>query len=1082
MTKIHSCDNTAGWEFSGGTPTIVTDCKEGIGSLLVTNVAGVWNSYAELIPSIKDFSGSQNMSLWVKAAHSTIPLRIALFTTDANYSYITLPSVPAGWTLLTIPFSSLTPGGTGVNLSAVNWIQFTYQTNAVASQIWYDDIEVPAIGGPSVPVVTASCNPTSVQVGQYIAFNALVTSGGTPPFSYQWLYNSDKTPVPGFPATSNPSVTYGAPITITVICRVTDSLSNTGDSPVVTATWTPITQQYTLTIGVSPSGGGTTSPTTSSYNAGTIVPVTAYVASGYIFDHWELDGVGQGNANPLSVTVDANKTLTAVFVSIPPPTTVDSWSIRGITVFPYWGPYSYLTYTTATLNLLKQLYPTATHVDTRVFCRQDPTNPNKVVWDETAEGGSFSKAELQIFLNEAQKRGLHGYVWCIAYTSYFPNPVTDYGQLLASLGDWAVEVATWIRTVNDGFGWNAIDMINICPEYAFLSPSYDDGTYTSIWNSTIARIRAANPDILICTGINWDPAFSSSSRWNVMLGNSGNPPEWLANVDIIGIDAWFGLTASTTPTVAQLVSCWTSTACTGAYGYETGMNLVTHIQQLTAKWGRRVILNLGYPSFDGGNNRPYLSGIGTYDAQEQADCWQAAFQVWSTQDIAGFSMEQFDLQEHTISSNLTQDWRGKPAQTIIATWLATIQPPLPTLTIDAQQEDGTPINVPFPLTINGTTTNETTPFGPLEYAVGTTYSVTAPLTVGNMNWQRWGDGVTSQTRSGTLITTLPLTMIYSVTALLPPVANFTFLPTSPTVGQTVTFDASGSYPQESGASITNYNWSFGDGSNPTDTAATTITHAYSATGTYNVVLTVRDSNGLFGIKTSQIVVSTPPPPVVNIAPVGPLDKMPGSSQGFTANVTGGQGTSTVTWYNNEGDNYGTGSTKAIIFPDRGQDYIITIYAVAIDQASQTSLPSNMVQVNVTTPPVYQLVATVTPTPVIIKPGEISIITVYVTANSQPIEGAAVSMIASGGTLLPTSGTTGADGIWTTNFTDAILENVTIDASVSKAGYTDGTGSGAVNVTVLTPTPSGFPWWTIGVVGAVAIGGLALAARARHKKR
>jgi hypothetical protein len=74
---------------------------------------------------------------------------------------------------------------------------------------------------------------------------------------------------------------------------------------------------YTLTI--SATTGGTTDPALGahSYLSGTIVPVTAAADTGYQFDHWELDTVNVGSANPYSVTMDQNHALTAVFVPTP---------------------------------------------------------------------------------------------------------------------------------------------------------------------------------------------------------------------------------------------------------------------------------------------------------------------------------------------------------------------------------------------------------------------------------------------------------------------------------------------------------------------------------------------------------------------------------------------------------------------------------------------------------------------------------------------------------------------------------------------------------------------------------------------
>jgi PKD repeat protein len=82
-----------------------------------------------------------------------------------------------------------------------------------------------------------------------------------------------------------------------------------------------------------------------------------------------------------------------------------------------------------------------------------------------------------------------------------------------------------------------------------------------------------------------------------------------------------------------------------------------------------------------------------------------------------------------------------------------------------------------------------------------------------------------------------------------PVAAFTSSPNSPTVGQSVSFNASGS--SDSGATITSYVWSFGDGQTG---SGVTVAHAYSAAGTYAVKLTVTDSAGKSSSVTHSVTV------------------------------------------------------------------------------------------------------------------------------------------------------------------------------------------------------------------------------------
>lgn len=65
-------------------------------------------------------------------------------------------------------------------------------------------------------------------------------------------------------------------------------------------------------------GGGVTSPPpgTYVYSEGTVIQVNAMASSGYFLDHWVLDGSTAGSANPKSVAMTVNHTLSPVFVQV----------------------------------------------------------------------------------------------------------------------------------------------------------------------------------------------------------------------------------------------------------------------------------------------------------------------------------------------------------------------------------------------------------------------------------------------------------------------------------------------------------------------------------------------------------------------------------------------------------------------------------------------------------------------------------------------------------------------------------------------------------------------------------------------
>ncbi|MFW5813452.1 MAG: InlB B-repeat-containing protein [Fibrobacterota bacterium] len=72
-------------------------------------------------------------------------------------------------------------------------------------------------------------------------------------------------------------------------------------------------ESYSLSINVSGEGSVSKSPNRSSYSSGSTVSLTANAASGYVFTGWSGDV--SGTANPISLTMNSNKTVTANFTA-----------------------------------------------------------------------------------------------------------------------------------------------------------------------------------------------------------------------------------------------------------------------------------------------------------------------------------------------------------------------------------------------------------------------------------------------------------------------------------------------------------------------------------------------------------------------------------------------------------------------------------------------------------------------------------------------------------------------------------------------------------------------------------------------
>jgi len=138
----------------------------------------------------------------------------------------------------------------------------------------------------------------------------------------------------------------------TVVLKVNDAYGGEGtyvdpaETPVVTVnlaiTGVPVTY-YTLTVTVSPSGGGTVSrnpadqdPTTPGYQYedGTTVTLTATPASDYEFNHWS--GNASGTSATTSVLMTGNKSVTANFTEEAAPGPAPTPGVGGVggTAYP----------------------------------------------------------------------------------------------------------------------------------------------------------------------------------------------------------------------------------------------------------------------------------------------------------------------------------------------------------------------------------------------------------------------------------------------------------------------------------------------------------------------------------------------------------------------------------------------------------------------------------------------------------------------------------------------------------------------------------------------------------------------------
>lgn len=142
---------------------------------------------------------------------------------------------------------------------------------------------------------------------------------------------------------------------------------------------------------------------------------------------------------------------------------------------------------------------------------------------------------------------------------------------------------------------------------------------------------------------------------------------WWDAVDFIGIDAYYTLSTSSTPTVNELVDAWDP--------------ILDRLERLSKTTSRPVVFTeVGYASFQGAAYKPWRYCTAIADLQVQADLYEALFQAIEGREwLKGVFLYVYDTNRAQGGPlDKSHTFNNKPAENVIRSYFGA--PPRPTAT------------------------------------------------------------------------------------------------------------------------------------------------------------------------------------------------------------------------------------------------------------------------------------------------------------------------------------------------------------------------------------------------------------------
>lgn len=279
----------------------------------------------------------------------------------------------------------------------------------------------------------------------------------------------------------------------------------------------------------------------------------------------------------------------------------------------------------------------ADHISLVISWYQKDIHSTKIYpyWKPVGDFDTLPDKKLEEIIQEAHQLGLQVFLFPILRIEIRKDKEwrgviapRNHRQWLASYRNFTLHYAKLAAK-------NHIELFSIGSELCSMEPE------TSFWKKLIAQVRSFYQGQLLYSA-NWDH-YKQIEFWD--------------DLDFLGLNGYYELTKSSTPTLDELIRQWWT------------------IENDLANWQEHhhkqiVLTEIGYPSVDGTCGKPWdYTREAAIDVEEQALCYEAFFLSWnSSQKLAGVYFWNWYGQGGPNDRSYTP--RGKPAQQVLTKWFS----------------------------------------------------------------------------------------------------------------------------------------------------------------------------------------------------------------------------------------------------------------------------------------------------------------------------------------------------------------------------------------------------------------------------